>query len=63
LKDIGISVESIIINKAQGKEVPDKVKDEFSDQKITLFPFSSKSILGFKTINEYLDKNNEILFY
>jgi arsenite-transporting ATPase len=60
LKDIGIKIESVIINKAQSKEVPDDVKDEFSDQKIALFPFSSKSILGFQAINEYLDENHEI---
>jgi hypothetical protein len=63
LKDIGIKIESVIINKTQSKKVPDKVKDELNNQKIALFPFSSKSILGYKAINEYIDENNEILFF
>ena len=60
LKDIGIPIESVIINKAQSKEVPDGVRDEFSHQKITPFPFSSKNLIGFKEINDYIDENNEI---
>jgi len=60
LKDIGITIDSVIINKAQSNEVPDKVQDEFNNQKIALFPLSSKSLLGYKAINEYIDENNEI---
>jgi arsenite-transporting ATPase len=60
LKDIGINIETIIINKAQSKEAPDEVRNEFNNQKIALFPLSSKSILGYKAINEYIDENNEI---
>jgi hypothetical protein len=63
LKDIGINIESIIINKAQSKEVPNEVRNEFNNQKIALLPFSSKSILGYQAINEYLDENNEIFLY
>jgi hypothetical protein len=51
---------SVIINKAQSKEVPDKVKDEFNIPKIALFPLSLKSLLGYTAINEYIDENNEI---
>ena len=60
LKDIGINIDSIIINKTQNKEVPDEVRDEFNSQKIALFPLSSKSLLGYNAINEYIDENNEI---
>jgi len=63
LKDIGITIDSVIINKAQSNEVPDKVQDEFNNQKIALFPLSSKSLLGYKAINEYIDENNEIFFF
>ena len=63
LKDIGINIETIIINKAQSKEVPDEVRNEFNNQKMALFPFSSKSILGYQAINEYIDENNEIFLY
>jgi len=60
LKDIGINIDSLIINKTLNKEFPDEVRDEFNSQKIALFPLSSKSILGYNAINEYIDENNEI---
>jgi arsenite-transporting ATPase len=60
LNDIGIHIESVLINKSQSKEIPDEVRNEFSHHKIVLFPFSSKSILGYQAINEYIDENNEI---
>jgi arsenite-transporting ATPase len=60
LSDIGIHIDSVLINKSQSKEIPDEVRDEFSNQKITLFPFSLKNILGYQAINEYLDENREI---
>ena len=63
LKDIRIKIESVIVNKVQSKEVPDEVRDEFNNQKIALFPLSSKSLLGYKAINEYIDENNEIFFF
>jgi arsenite-transporting ATPase len=60
LLDIGINIESILINKSQSKAIPAEVSDEFNNQKIALFPFSSKNILGYQAINEYLDENSEI---
>ncbi len=63
LMDIGINIDTVIINKSQHNEVPDEVKKEFHSQKTALFPLSSKSILGYKAINEYIDENNEIFLY
>ena len=60
LIDIGIHIESVLVNKSNSKPVPDEVRDEFNGQKIALFPLSSKSLLGYKAINEYIDENNEI---
>jgi len=60
LMDIGIDIESVLVNKSQYREVPDEIRDEFNNQKITLFPFSSKNILGYQAINEYIDENGEI---
>ena len=60
LNDIGIHIESVLVNKSNSKAVPDEVRDEFNNQKITLFPRSTKSILGYRAINEYIDENNEI---
>jgi arsenite-transporting ATPase len=63
LNDIGIYIESVLVNKSNSKEIPDEVRDEFNNQKITPFPFSSKSPIGFKAINNYIDENNEIFLY
>lgn len=59
-KDIGINVASVIINKSQSKEIPSEVRYEFNNQKLALFPLSSKSLLGYKAICKYIDDNNEI---
>ena len=62
LMDIGIDIESVLVNKSQSRVVPDEIRDEFNNQKIALFPLSlsSKNILGYQAINEYLDENGEI---
>jgi len=60
LLEIGINIESVLVNKSQSIVVRDEIRDEFNDQKIALFPFSSKNILGYEAINEYLDENSEI---
>jgi hypothetical protein len=63
LMDIGIQIESVLVNKSNSKAVPDEVRDEFKNQKISPFPFSSKNLIGFKAINEYIAKNNGIFPY
>jgi arsenite-transporting ATPase len=63
LNDIGIHIETVLINKSNSKGIPDEVRDEFNNQKITPFPFSSKKLLGLKAINDYIDENNEIFYY
>ena len=60
LMDIGINIESVLVNKSEYRVVPDEIRDEFNNQKFALFPFSSKNILGYQAINEYLDENSEI---
>jgi arsenite-transporting ATPase len=60
LMDIGINIDTLIINKSQNIEIPDEVRKEFHSQKTVLYPFSSKSLLGYKAINEYVDENHEI---
>jgi arsenite-transporting ATPase len=58
LNDIGIKIESVLINKSGSKDIADEVRNEFNNQKIALFPFSSKNILGYQAINEYIDENS-----
>ncbi len=60
LMDIGINIESVLVNKSRSRAVPDEVRDEFNNQRIELFPFSSRNILGYQAINAYLDENREI---
>ena len=60
LMDIGIDIESVLVNKSQSRVVPDEIRDEFNNQKIALFPLSSKNILGYQAINAYIDEYSEI---
>jgi len=60
LNDIGIRIESVLINKSESKNIADEVRNEFNNQNIVLFPFSSKNILGYQAINEYIDENSEL---
>jgi arsenite/tail-anchored protein-transporting ATPase len=60
LMDIGINIESVLVNKSEYRVIPVEIREEFSNQKITLFPLSSANILGYQAINEYLDENCQI---
>ncbi len=60
LMDIGIDIESVLVNKSQSRVVSDEIRDEFNNQKIALFPLSSKNILGYQAINAYIDEYSEI---
>ena len=60
LNDIGINIESVLINKSQSKNIVDEVREEFSNQKMSLFPLSSENILGYQAINKYIDENKEL---
>jgi arsenite-transporting ATPase len=62
LKDIGIDIATVVINKMQHKTIPDKVKDEFNTQKIVLFPLSAKNLLGYEALNEYINSNPKAFF-
>jgi arsenite-transporting ATPase len=60
LSNIGINIESVLVNKSQSNVVPAEVKGIFSNQKIALFPFASENILGYEAISHYLDQNRDI---
>ncbi|MGD8756952.1 MAG: ArsA-related P-loop ATPase, partial [Desulfobacterales bacterium] len=62
LKDIGIDIAAVIINKIQHKKIPAKVKDEFNTQKIALLPLSAKNLLGYEVLNEYINSNPKAFF-
>lgn len=57
LMDIGMKINTVIINKSQNNEVPDEVEKEFHGQKSILFPLSAKCLLGYEMLNEYIDSN------
>ena len=61
LADIGINIDTVVINKARGSNIPAEVKNEFDCQKIILFPFSADDLLGYRTINDYINKNRETI--
>jgi arsenite-transporting ATPase len=60
LNDIGMNLHRVVINKAQSEEIPEEIRIEFKHQKINMFPYSSKRLLGLQTITEYIDANKEI---
>jgi len=60
LSDIEINIESVLINKSQSKDIAHEVRNEFNNHKIALFPFSSKNIIGYQAIREYIDENTEL---
>ncbi len=60
LQDIGINLHQVVINKAQSEEIPEEIRVEFPNQTITMFPYSSKHLLGLHTITTYIDANKEI---
>ena len=60
LIDIGITLHRVVINKAQHEKIPEKIRSEFPHQTITMFPYSSKHLIGLHTITEYIDANKDI---
>jgi len=59
LMDIGINIDTLIINKSQNNEIPDEVRKEFHNQKTVLYPLSSKGLLGYEMLKEYINTNLE----
>lgn len=57
LLDIGINTDRIIVNKTLNNEIGIDIEKEFENQKIVRFPFSSNDLIGYRAINEYIDKN------
>ena len=48
-------IDTVVINKAQGSKISDEVKHEFDNQKIALFPLSTKGLLGYEILKEYIN--------
>jgi arsenite-transporting ATPase len=53
LMDIGMKINTVVINKSQNSRIPKEVKSQFQNQKKVLFPLSSKELLGYKTLKEF----------
>jgi anion-transporting ArsA/GET3 family ATPase len=53
---IGIDIAAVVINKMQHRKISEKIKDEFNTQKIVLFPLSIGELLGYKALNEYINR-------
>jgi arsenite-transporting ATPase len=62
LMDIGIYIDKVIINKAQGTDIPEEVKKEFSHQEKALFPSSKVKLLGYEALQNYVNTNQMISF-
>ncbi|MGD8992897.1 MAG: ArsA-related P-loop ATPase, partial [Desulfobacterales bacterium] len=57
LKDIGIDIDAVVVNKMQHMKIPERVKAEFNTQKIALFPLSAIKLLGYEVLSEYINSN------
>ncbi|MGD8893549.1 MAG: ArsA family ATPase [Desulfobacterales bacterium] len=60
LKDIGMIIDSVIINKLKPDDNVDEIVNEFESQKIIKFPLSAKGITGLSAIKAYIGKNSEV---
>lgn len=60
LKDIGIIIDAVVINKLEPNDNVDEIVNEFESQKIIKFPFSPKGITGLSAIKAYIERNREI---
>jgi arsenite-transporting ATPase len=60
LTGVGINIESVLVNKAKSKVVPDEVRHGFSQHPIALFPFSTKGLWGYEALIEYLEDNRNL---
>jgi len=60
LKDIGMIIERVIINKLKPGDNVDKIVNEFENQKIIKFPLSPKSITSLPVIKTYIENNRKI---
>ena len=54
LIDIGISIDSVVVNKSLDNKIPAGVAREFSGQKIRQFPLWSGKLLGYKALEAYI---------
>jgi len=57
LIDIGIHIDTIVINKVQDKKIPERVKNEFNSRKFSLFPIASENLMGYEALKEYVSMN------
>jgi arsenite-transporting ATPase len=61
LTDVAIHIDSVIVNKSQGNQIPAEVTREFSRQKTILFPLSSRKLLGYEALKKYIASHPEVV--
>jgi len=54
LNDIGVSIDSVVVNKSLDNTIPARVAREFNGQKIRLFPLWSGKLLGYEALENYI---------
>ena len=54
LADIGVPIDSVVVNKSLDNKIPAGVAREFNGQRIILFPLWSGKLLGFKALETYI---------
>jgi nucleotide-binding universal stress UspA family protein len=61
LTDVAIHIDSVIVNKSQGNQIPAEVTREFNRQKTILFPLSSPKLLGYEALKKYIASHPEVV--
>ncbi|MBU0988415.1 MAG: ArsA family ATPase [Proteobacteria bacterium] len=59
LADIGIRIDRVVVNKIKDAQIAAEIENEFKNEKIVLFPFSAKGLLGYPALNDFIDANRE----
>jgi len=60
LLEIGIHIDNVVLNKMIDNKVSDDITDTFDHQRIVVFPLASASILGCRSIENYIDTNSNL---
>ena len=61
LADVGIQLDRVVLNKVVNTGIGEDIEKEFEGQKIIRLPFSSKGLIGYRAIDEYVNANRENL--
>jgi arsenite-transporting ATPase len=60
LAGVAIRIDTVIVNKSQEAQIPAEVTREFRRQNTILFPLSSRKLLGYEALKQYIASHPEV---